>query len=173
MLHIEELSGVCLLCSVQSQLWDISCLLVRISQHSVHIQRLRLLPYKPWSPVWAVGDLWGQGLITLLNNTNITIKFLKFGTLEIFAVIYLKTMEQQTVKTLIRLLLYEQSDLGLHFLQPNWLVHWNISPNGENWMASSVEPDQTSPQGKLWINTVLDTYYTIVITLKFKQISLK
>ena len=60
-----------------------------------------------------------------------TVKFLNFRTPENFAVIFLKfkqrgqtlqyfiktmQMEWQTVKTLIRLLLEEQSDLGLHFL---------------------------------------------------------
>ena len=58
-----------------------------------------------------------------------TVKFLNFQKLENFAVIYLKfkqrgqalgyfvkkiKMEEQTVQTLIRLLLKEQSDLGLH-----------------------------------------------------------
>ena len=61
---------------------------------------------------------------------NYIVKILNFGTPENFAVIYLKfkqtgqtlgyfvmmQMEKQTVKTLIRLLLWEQSDLGLHCL---------------------------------------------------------
>ena len=60
-----------------------------------------------------------------------TVKFLNFQRLEKFAVMYIKfkqrcqilgyfvkkvQMELQTVKTLIRLLLEEQSDLGLHCL---------------------------------------------------------
>ena len=55
------------------------------------------------------------------------VKFLNFRTPENFAVIYLKFKQRgqilgyvvkkiQTVKTLIRLLLKEQSDLGLHCL---------------------------------------------------------
>ena len=63
-----------------------------------------------------------------MRRKMITIKFLNFRTLEIFAVPkiqtkrpYLKIFLQKdangiAVKTLIRLLLYEQSDLGLHCL---------------------------------------------------------
>ena len=41
--------------------------------------------------------------------------------------ICLKGEGRQTVFTLIRLLLYEQSDVGLHCLQ------WPISPKGSSW----------------------------------------
>ena len=73
-----------------------------------------------------------------IRNTytkTFTVKYLNFRTAENFAVIYLKfkkrgqtsgyfvkkmQMEYQTVKTLIRLLLEEQSDLVLHCL-PTYL----------------------------------------------------
>ena len=68
----------------------------------------------------------------VFTRTQTTVKFLNFRMPENFAVIYLKfnqrdqtlgyfvkkmQMEQQTVKTLIRLLLWGQSDPGLQFAQ--------------------------------------------------------
>ena len=68
-------------------------------------------------------------IVCVLEET--TVKILKFGTPQTIAVIVLKTekfgvtlhyciqkmlMEWQTAKTLIRLLLQKQSDLGLHCL---------------------------------------------------------
>ena len=68
---------------------------------------------------------------SIVSCNSIYRKVTKFWTQENLAVIYLKfkqrcqtlayfakkmQMEKQTVKTLIRLLLKEQSDLGLHFL---------------------------------------------------------
>ena len=99
--------------------------------------------FRTFTVVWS---LYSRPYVLQVSGylkTSIILYYLNFLTPENFVVIYLKfkqrgktfgyftkkmQMEKQTVKTLIRLLLWEQSDLGLHcLLRPVCTKLWIIT----------------------------------------------